>query len=68
MKRRELNEAVDAQINHASTMAIRAAVQKATGALFEAGVTPEGMAKQCEIVAGYLCRIADALRAKGGAR
>ena len=68
MKRAELNEVVDVQIGHASTMAIRASVQKATGALFEAGVTPEGMARQCDIVAGYLRRIADALRAKGGAR
>ena len=64
MKRRELHEVVDEQIRGSDSMAIRASVQKATDALFEASVTPDEMAVRCEVVSGYLCWIANALRAR----
>lgn len=62
MKRRELHEIVDEQIRGSDTMAIRASVQKATDALFEANVTPDEMAVRCEVVASYLRQISIALR------
>lgn len=67
MKRTELNEVVDAQLR-AAGQPVRAAVQKATGTIFEAGITPEQAAAHCDAIGVHLRRIADALRAKGGAR